>query len=65
MLYCCRKAGRALEEIFLTVKAICGDYAVLVSDTGEERQTALFLLPDGVTDGTRLRFADFSYEIWT
>lgn len=52
-----------MEAIYLTVKACCGDYATLVSDSGEERQTALFLLPDGITDGTRLRFADFSYEI--
>lgn len=52
-----------MEEIYLTVREICGDYAVLVSDGGEERQTALFLLPEGTTDGTRLRFQCFSYEI--
>ena len=52
-----------MEEVFLTVKEICGDYALLVSDQGEERQTAIFLLPDGITDGTRLRFANFEYEI--
>ena len=52
-----------MDEIFLTVKEICGDYALLVSDQGEERQTAIFLLPDGITDGTRLKFEAFSYEI--
>ena len=52
-----------MEEVFLTVKEIVGDYAVLVSDQGEERQTALFLLPEGTTDGTRLRFFCFEYEI--
>ena len=52
-----------MEEIHLTVKEICGDYAILVSDAGEERQTALFLLPEGITDGTRLRFFCFEYEI--
>jgi len=50
-------------EFYVTVKEICGDYAILVSDAGEERQTAIFLLPDGITDGTRLRFSNFSYEI--
>lgn len=52
-----------MDDIFLTVKEICGDYAILVSDQGEERQTAIFLLPDGITDGTRLKFSCFEYEI--
>ena len=52
-----------MEEVFLTVKEICGDYAILVSDSGEERQTALFLLPEGTTDGSRLRFFCFEYEL--
>ena len=52
-----------MEAVYLTVLEICGDYAVLRSDAGEERQTALFLLPDAVTDGTRLKFENFSYEI--
>lgn len=52
-----------METIYLTVVEICGDYAILKSDVGEERQTAMFLLPDGVTDGTRLKFENFSYEI--
>ncbi len=52
-----------MEDMYLTVKEIAGDYAVLVSDEGVERQTALFLLPDGITDGTRLKFSCFSYEI--
>ena len=50
-------------EFYVTVKEICGDYAILVSDAGEERQTAVFLLPEGITDGTRLKFSNFSYEI--
>lgn len=58
-----RKRGDFLETIYLTVQEICGDYAVLVSDGGETRQTAIFLLPEGITDGTRLKFENFSYEI--
>lgn len=52
-----------MEAVYLTVMEICGDYALLRSDAGEERQTAIFLLPEGVTDGTRLKFENFSYEI--
>ena len=52
-----------MDPIYLTVLEICGDYAVLQSDGGETRQTAIFLLPEGITDGTRLKFENFSYEI--
>ena len=52
-----------METVYLTVLEICGDYALLRSDAGEERQTAIFLLPEGVTDGSRLKFENFSYEI--
>ena len=52
-----------MDPIYLTVLEICGDYAVLRSDGGETRQTAIFLLPEGITDGTRLKFECFSYEI--
>lgn len=52
-----------METVYLTVVEITGDYAVLRSDAGEERQTALFLLPEGISDGTRLKFENFSYEI--
>lgn len=50
-------------EIFYTVLEIRGDYALLRSDEGNEKEMAMFLLPDGVTDGDRLRFADFTYQI--
>ena len=46
-----------------TVREIDGDYAVLVSDSGEESRTALALLPDGITEGTRLVFENFEYHI--
>ena len=52
-----------MEPIYLTVVEVCGDYALLRSDAGQERQTAIFLLPDGITDGSRLKFENFSYEI--
>lgn len=52
-----------MNPVYLTVREICGDYALLVSDSGETRQTAIFLLPEGITDGTRLKFENFSYEI--
>ena len=52
-----------METIYLTVMEICGDYALLRSDAGEERQTAVFLLPEGITDGSRLKFENFSYEM--
>lgn len=52
-----------MEPVYLTVLEIQGDYAVLQSDQGETRQTAIFLLPEGITDGTRLKFENFSYEI--
>lgn len=46
-----------------TVREIDGDYAVLVSDTGEESRTALALLPDGLCEGMRLVFENFEYRI--
>ena len=52
-----------METVYLTVLEVCGDYALLRSDAGEERQTAIFLLPDGITDGSRLKFENFSYEL--
>lgn len=52
-----------METVYLTVVEICGDYAILRSEEGHERQTAIFLLPEGVTDGTKLKFENFSYEI--
>ena len=50
-------------EVYYTVLEVRGDYALLRSDEGNEKEMAMFLLPDGVTDGTRLKFENFSYEI--
>ncbi len=52
-----------METVYLTVTEICGDYALLVSEEGQERQTAMFLLPEGITNGSLLKFENFSYEI--
>ena len=52
-----------MDAVYLTVVEICGDYARLRSDSGEERQTAIFFLPEDIADGTRLKFENFSYEI--
>lgn len=46
-----------------TVREIDGDYAVLISESGEENHVALALLPDGVCEGTRLIFEDFEYRL--
>ena len=48
-----------MNPVYLTVLEICGDYARLRSDDGEERQTALFLLPEGIDDGTRAEIRKF------
>ena len=45
------------------VLEIDGDYAVLVSDSGEQSRTALALLPDGICEGTYLIFENFEYRI--
>lgn len=50
-------------ETTYTVLEIRGDYALLRSDDGTEKETAMFLLPEGTTDGSRLRFVDFEYVL--
>ena len=52
-----------MEEKFYTVASIEGEYAYLREDDGGEVMIALFLLPDGVDIGTRLRCECFAYEI--
>jgi len=45
-----------------TVVAVCGDYALLRSDAGNEKEVAMFMLPVDLCDGDRLRFEDFTYK---
>lgn len=52
-----------MEEKIYTVASIEGEYAYLREENGGEVMIAMFLLPEGVDIGTKLRFKDFSYEI--
>ena len=63
ILWYTQKERSKMEEKFYTVASIAGEYAYLRDDSGEEVMIALFLLPDGVDIGTRLRCECFSYEI--
>lgn len=55
-----------METIHYLVTKIQGDYAILVTtDRPEpiEVPVALALLPDGVTEGTRLVWEDLEYQV--
>ena len=52
-----------MEEKDYIVIRIEGEYAYLRQESGGEVMIALFLLPDGVDIGTRLRCENFAYEI--
>lgn len=43
-----------MEPVYYTVESVDGDYARLISDNGIENQVAMFLLPEGITDGSCL-----------
>lgn len=48
---------------YYTVTAINGDYAEMVSDAGVDNTVAMFLLPDGMAVGTRLKRENFEWFI--
>ncbi len=54
-----------MKETYYIVASIDGEYATLreESDGQAEVMIALFLLPEGIDIGTRLRCENFSYEI--
>lgn len=53
-----------MEPVRYLVIRIDGDYAVLVPEEGgAEFPMAMALLPDGVDQGTRLLWEDFTYTI--
>lgn len=53
-----------METQFYKVIKIEGEYAYIENEeSGEEIFIALFLLPDGVDIGTRLKYEMLSYEI--
>lgn len=55
--------GILLDTIFYTVRAINGDYADLVADSGEEHSITMFLLPEGTALGSRLKLENFQWEL--
>lgn len=55
-----------LETIYYEVVSIDGDYAHLRkegSEDGELKLVARALLPEGIQEGTRLKYALMQYEI--
>ena len=52
-----------MEPVFYTLQAINGDYAQLAADNGGEHSITMFLLPEGATVGSRLKFEDFQWEL--
>ena len=52
-----------MEPVYYTVTAVDGDYARMISDAGVENQVAMFLLPDGVDVGSRLRWENFEWSL--
>ncbi len=52
-----------MEPVFYTVKEINGDYALLVSDAGQENSVAMFQLPEGTDVGRRLKRENFEWEL--
>lgn len=52
-----------MGTVYYTVKAINGDYALLVSDGGQENSVAMFQLPEGTDVGKRLKRENFEWEL--
>ena len=52
-----------MDPIFYTVQRVNGDYADLLSDGGREHSITMFLLPEGTTVGSRLKWEDFQGEL--
>ena len=52
-----------MDTIYYTVRAINGDYADLVADDGGQHAITMFLLPEGTTLGSRLKLANFQWEL--
>ena len=53
-----------MEKRYYTVSRIEGEYAYIRDEeTGEEIFIALFLLPEGVDIGTKLKYEMLEYEV--
>ena len=47
----------------LTVKSVCGDYATLVDEAGEEILVAMALLPSDIDEGVRLSYENMEFSV--
>ena len=47
----------------LTVKSVCGDYATLVDEEGEEILVAMALLPYDIDEGVRLSYENMEFSV--
>lgn len=52
-----------MGPVFYTIQTINGDYAYMTSDSGQEKQVAMFLLPEGTNVGSRLKWENFEWEL--
>lgn len=52
-----------MEPVFYTVAKIDGDYAILVTDSGDENRVARALLPEEIDEGVRLKCEYFAYTV--
>ena len=52
-----------MDPIFYTVQRVNGHNADLLSDGGREHSITMFLLPEGTTVGSRLKWEDFQWEL--
>ena len=52
-----------MEPMYYTVTAVNGDYADLMGDGGQPHSVTMFLLPEGVTVGSRLKLENFQWKL--
>ena len=52
-----------MEPVFYTVAKLDGDYAILVTDNGDENRVARALLPEEIDEGVRLKCEYFAYTV--
>lgn len=52
-----------MDVLYYTVEEINGDYARLRGEDGGEHGITMFLLPEGVTVGSRLKLEQFQWSL--
>lgn len=52
-----------MEPIYYTVYRIDGDYAILVTESGDQNPVAMALLPPGIGEGDHLVCEFFTYRL--